>query len=331
VRVKHLHAVRRRGRIYYRHRRTGEPLGTDRDKAVARCIQINAELAQSKPPLPAGGSIGALIAHYRASPDFRRLAPQTQRDYERRLSWFAEHYAMDPASAIDREFARDLRDAFADRPRKADYMVQVLSVLCSFACEFPSRYGLEHNPCARIRKLWRAQDGGYKPWPANVIAAALEAAEPSLRDIILSGLYLGQRGQDDAALLWSHYDGASVAVVQAKTGKRLRVPAHPVLRARLDAKPRTAAVMFTTSTGRPWQPHNIRRVIREHMRAIGHPGYSRHGLRKNAVNALLEAGASHAEVAAVTGQSVAMVEHYAREVDQARLAENAIRKLVERG
>jgi len=67
------------------------------------------------------------------------------------------------------------------------------------------------------------------------------------------------------------------------------------------------------------------------MRAIGHEGYSRHGLRKNAVNALLEAGASHAEVAAVTGQSVAMVEHYAREVDQARLAESAIRKLVERG
>ncbi|RDD63614.1 hypothetical protein [Ferruginivarius sediminum] len=65
------------------------------------------------------------------------------------------------------------------------------------------------------------------------------------------------------------------------------------------------------------------------MRQIGFPGYSRHGLRKNAVNRLLEAGCATAQVAAVTGQTLQMVEHYAAQVNQARLADEAIRKLIE--
>jgi hypothetical protein len=37
-----------------------------------------------------------------------------------------------------------------------------------------------------------------------------------------------------------------------------------------------------------------------------------HGLRKSAVVMLLEAGATEGEVAAVTGQSMQMVAHYAK-------------------
>jgi transposase len=52
----------------------------------------------------------------------------------------------------------------------------------------------------------------------------------------------------------------------------------------------------------------------------------RSGLRKSAVVFLLEAGCTDAEVAAITGQSREMVEHYARQVNQKRLAAAAILK-----
>lgn len=65
------------------------------------------------------------------------------------------------------------------------------------------------------------------------------------------------------------------------------------------------------------------------MRQIGFPGHSRHGLRKKAANRLLVAGCTTAQVAAVTGQTLQMVEHYAAQVNQARLADEAIRKLIE--
>jgi hypothetical protein len=51
-----------------------------------------------------------------------------------------------------------------------------------------------------------------------------------------------------------------------------------------------------------------------------------HGLRKNAVNALLEAGCSAAEAASISGQSLQMVEHYAKQRAQARLADAAVLK-----
>lgn len=51
-----------------------------------------------------------------------------------------------------------------------------------------------------------------------------------------------------------------------------------------------------------------------------------HGLRKSAVVFLLEAGATTAEVQAITGQSMQMVEHYAKQVNQQKLAAAAILK-----
>ena len=43
-----------------------------------------------------------------------------------------------------------------------------------------------------------------------------------------------------------------------------------------------------------------------------------HGLRKSAVVMLLEGGCTTAEVQAITGQSMQMVEHYAKKVSQKR-------------
>ncbi len=51
-----------------------------------------------------------------------------------------------------------------------------------------------------------------------------------------------------------------------------------------------------------------------------------HGLRKSAVVFLLEAGCTDAEVAAITGQSRQMVEHYAKQVNQRKLAATAMSK-----
>ena len=51
-----------------------------------------------------------------------------------------------------------------------------------------------------------------------------------------------------------------------------------------------------------------------------------HGLRKSAVCFLLEAGCSDAEVSAITGQSRRMVEHYAKQVNQKKLAAAAVLK-----
>jgi integrase len=51
-----------------------------------------------------------------------------------------------------------------------------------------------------------------------------------------------------------------------------------------------------------------------------------HGLRKNAVNALLEAGCSAAMVSAITGQTMQIVEQYALKRNNRKLAKTAMGK-----
>jgi hypothetical protein len=49
-----------------------------------------------------------------------------------------------------------------------------------------------------------------------------------------------------------------------------------------------------------------------------------HGLRKNAVIALLELGCSVAETASISGQTLQLVEHYAKQRNQAKLSDAAV-------
>ena len=78
-------------------------------------------------------------------------------------------------------------------------------------------------------------------------------------------------------------------------------------------------------------PENLRRMFygeidKPWAKPINDAGISMHGLRKLAVDALLEAGCSVAEAAAIVGMSMGMVEHYGRKRDQALLADRAMRK-----
>ena len=95
--------------------------------------------------------------------------------------------------------------------------------------------------------------------------------------------------------------------------------------------PRTHVQILTNSRGAAWTADGFKTswgdeldreefaVLRERRRVF-------HGLRKSAVVFLLEAGCMDAEVAAVTGQTRQMIEHYSRQVNQKKLASAAILK-----
>lgn len=63
------------------------------------------------------------------------------------------------------------------------------------------------------------------------------------------------------------------------------------------------------------------------MARLRQAGLVFHGLRKNAVNMLLEVGCTEAEVSSIVEMSEAMVRHYAKDVNKRRLAVNGMRKL----
>ncbi|MDA0341232.1 MAG: hypothetical protein O3B74_06500, partial [Proteobacteria bacterium] len=78
--------------------------------------------------------------------------------------------------------------------------------------------------------------------------------------------------------------------------------------------------------GKRWTVDGLRRHLGKERTHLKIKDLQPHGLRKNAVIALLEAGATVHEVSAITGQTPQMVEHYAREVNQEVLADSAMAK-----
>ncbi len=84
VRLRHVQAVRRSGRIYYYHRITKERLPDAPQERALRVLAINVSLASKA--TAEGGSVAALIEVYRMSAEFADLADLTRRDYDRHLS-----------------------------------------------------------------------------------------------------------------------------------------------------------------------------------------------------------------------------------------------------
>jgi len=339
VDLPYLWAAKGRSALYWFYRRDGqripitgergERLSPDDDGFLAAYERVHLTFQTGGRTAPGIGSLQHAITVYKASPKFAKKAPRTKRDYCKHLDALAVQYGHCLLRPMMPENVANVRDELAATPRTGNYRIAVLSVVLSFAALRPRTFGLPQgwrNPAAGWERL--EMDGpGYRQWPDNLIHDIRDRVSTELQWLLDMALFSGQRGGDCIKMLWSHYDGDVIEVVQAKTGKRLDIPAHPTLRATLAEIPRRHALILTNERERPWGASNYQHKIQIAVEACGLKGYSLHGLRRNAVTRMLEAGCSPSEVSAVTGQSLAMVEKYAIDINQRKLARSAIAKL----
>lgn len=212
-----------------------------------------------------------------------------------------------------------LRDRFGDTPASANNLLRCLSSM--FAWSVPRGWRPD-NPCREVKPLKGGE--GYAPWPREIIDSARDELRKDLWWSVALALYTGQRLSDVLAMRWDHILDGRISVVQEKTKKRLLIPIHKDLKAILEKIPKRAVTILTSSEGTPWRG-GFQAVWRKHRpKKVAKTGLVFHGLRKSAVVTLLEAGCTTAMVQAVTGQSLQMVEHYAKGVNQTKLADAAI-------
>ena len=328
----HVKRVRNgQGRDYYyltRHRgtaRQGRAVRLPDDPRSAAFWSAYAE-AMGLPPEPARtDTIAALDAAWERSPEWRALSPGTQREWHRHRARIRAAWGALEVAGLEPKHVLALRDAHAATPASANNMLRCLSSMLGWSVP---RGWRRDNPCREVRPL-KGGDG-YAPWPWPVVDDARDElvgkGRADLWWAVALALYTGQRLGDCLAMRWSAIDEAgTVTVVQAKTGRVLVVPLHQDLRAVLAGVPRRAVTVLTSSEGTPWS--GFQTAWAKHKpRAVRDAGLVFHGLRKSAVVTLLEAGCTEAETAAVTGQSLAMVAHYAKGVSQRRLAAAAVLK-----
>lgn len=271
-----------------------------------------------------------LVRIYERSADYRSKADNTRRQYSRHLAYASANFRNNkgrswPLSIITPEHAYSLQDKYADQPGTANAILKALGALYAWAMK-PGRKYVRENITAGIDPL---ETGEHKAWPKWLVEDALD--DPAIRLPVALLYFLGQRIGDTVKMGRQGISRGVMAVTQQKTGKALRIAVHSRLAEIIEADaPKDALVFLLSETGKPATESGIRQRIQKWAKDKHGEHVVPHGLRRNAVNALLEAECSTAEVAAITGQSLQMIEHYSKERDTEHLSTSAILKFERR-
>lgn len=252
-----------------------------------------------------------LASRYQLSPKFLGRSQGTQRTYLPYIVRMIDMFNDWPATDIDRA---DIRTLLADLSPGAQIMqLAVAKNIFGFGVNNDL---IEGNPTKDIKIDHESTP--HEPWPQEAIEKALRG---EMRLAVALLYFTGQRIGDVCKMRWSDIDDGVITVVQQKTGKELYVPLHNRLEAILAETTRSLTTIVCKPNGKPFTPSMMRRAIKADVGDV-----VIHGLRKNAVNALLEAGCSAAMVSAITGQTMQIVEQYALKRNNRKLAKTAMGK-----
>ena len=328
VSIPFIQVIRKKGRKYYYFRRgdqraplPGEPHSPTFAAAYQAALRGPCRAERAAP-----GSMSALAVSWYRSHSFARLAAQSQRTYRRLLEGFLSAYGSLPVAGIRPKHIHQIMDKGQKTPAQTNALLNVLRRLLQHG--FQTGW-IEENPAKHVEKLAYAKTP-HATWKEEHIAA-FEARWPlgtRARLALALLLYTGQRRSDVVTMGPQHVRGGVVEVVQRKTGKRLSIPLHGELRAAMEAHEGGHLAFLTTEQGAAFTAGGFYNWFQDCARKAGLPaGLSPHGLRKATACRLAEALCTPHEIAAITGQSLKMVEHYTKEVNQKRLAEAAVSRL----
>lgn len=273
------------------------------------------------------GKMRALVALYRASPAFTGLADSTRRNWIRWLDRIVDRFGEYPVSQFGRTEAirpiiRRWRDRWADKPRTADYGVQVLSRVLSHAVDLDK---ITSNPCEGIKSLYRV-DRSDIIWTEADLDAFRAAARPDVWWGVNLAAHTGLRTGDLRRLAWSHIGPDSIVIPTGKSrGKRAAVvPLYDDLRAVLASIPRHSTLVLTGKNKRPLADGPNGSCFRK-ARAKAFPDGTElhfHDLRGTAATKFYEAKLEPAEIAEILAWDEGSVDRIIRRYvgQSARLA-----------
>lgn len=263
-------------------------------------------------------TVAKLVEDFLASADYQKKSQATKDLYRLQLGKIIEPVGHWPVDGLEHHDIQTMIDGEGWGTATRN------SVIAAIGAAYLWGRTVGKAKIKPVEDFKRIKGGEHAPWPDHVLEAALASDDANVRLPVHLLYFTGQRIGDVLRMQWTAIKDGMIAVRQQKTGKLVYVPMTRELREELDRTPKAELTIL----GRAASKKGIEQV-RDILQAFAADHGAKvvtHGLRKNAVNALLEAGCTIAETAAITGQSFTMVEHYARQVDQQRLGQAAIVK-----
>lgn len=324
----YIKTIRRRGKVYEyfdtgRRKPTGQPIyrplpdKSDRSYGgtYASLLAARTALANLKPII----TIHDLSRAYQKSPQFKKRSQSTQSTYLTYLRHIEDQITDAEVDTISRGDVRTMLDKMQARPGAANMTLLVMRNLAKYAL---ARDWIEKDFTIGV-EAFESGDAEHEPWDEALLEKAL--ADPEVRLPVALLYFTAQRIGDVCKMRWTDVRDGFIEVKQEKTGKELDIRLHTDLRAILAETPKKALTILVGPKGGAMRVPTLRLRLQAWAAARGF-AIVPHGLRKNAVNALLEAGCTTAETSSISGQSLAMVEHYAKRRNNKRIGSAAILK-----
>ncbi len=275
----------------------------------------------------------ALITSYRKSDRFTGLKRRTRADYERIMEYISGKIGTRDVRLLTRKDVIAARDANLHRTRFANYIPQVMSVLCEHAIDIGWR---SDNPAKGVRAVKTPEERRqpHLPWTDQAAAKWRAEAQPTPLLIFELGVGTAQRPGDLVGFRWGDYDGETLQLRQGKTDKALVLPCTPELKAALEsarlglgAAPHPTRHILTGMDGGRLQYRRMAEIFRAERVRLGLEAFDLHALRYRGVMELAWAGCSDDEIASYSGHSSReMIRKYAGQARQIMHARKAARK-----
>jgi integrase len=329
VELKGLHIVKAKGRTYYYAWRggpavKGEP-GTPAFQAAYNEAVANHRAPDQK-------KFKSAVYLYKASQDYQKLADSTRRNWSRWLDRINDHFGDLSIAQFDRpEKIRPLiikwRAKWADKPRTADYGMQVLSRVLAYCVDPLGK--VASNPCEGIRQVYSGSRAEII-WTDADIAHLKKTCSPEIAHAVDLAAHTGLRLGDLLRLSWSHVGEDAIVVKTSKTKSEAIIPLYDALRDVLARIPRRSPVILTNSKNRPWSGFGASYTKAKTKAWPGGIDLHFHDLRGTAATKFYLGGMSEREIGEIMGWEEESVRKIIRRyVDRQAAIKDRIRKLNE--
>lgn len=312
VDLKGLTKVNAKGRIYWYAWRGGPRL---RGAPGSPEFLASYNEAIENRRLPDPGRFRSLVTLYKASPDYKKLAVSTVRNWTPWLDRIAEYFGDLSIPQFDRPekirpLIRRWRNRWADKPRTADYGLQVLSRVLSYAVDPLGK--IAGNPCEGIKQLY-SSNRSQMIWTDSDIARIKQVCTAEIAQAIDLASHTGLRLGDLLRLSWSHVGEGAIMIMTGKSKHRREaiVPLYDDLKAVLASIPKRSTTILTNSRQRPWTSGGFGSSFNKAKIAAGMSNGDLyfHDLRGTAATKFYVAGLSERVIAEIMGWEE---EHVAR-------------------
>jgi len=328
--LKGVAKVNSKGRFYYYAWRGGPRL-TGRPGTPEFVASYNAAVESRKATDP--NKFRSVVIAYKAD-QFKGLADSTKRNWSPWLDRISQYFGELRIVQFDRPekirpIIRRWRNRWADTPRAADYGVQVLSRVLSYAVDPLGK--ITSNPCEGIKQLYSANRSEII-WTDSDIADLKKFSVVEIADAVDLAACTGLRLSDLIRLSWTHIKEDRIEITTGKSKHRRMaiIPLYDELRDLLARIPRRATTVLTNSKRHPWRTNGFGTAFNRAKIAasMNDRDLHFHDLRGTAATRFYVAGLSERAIAEIMGWEE---EHVAkiirRYVDRTAATKELIRQI----